>query len=88
MLSAVRHGDGITLTSREIGAKTNDIPEFAPLLDQVDDVDLAGAVITAEALPAPHAHAVYLRERGAPYLLTIKNNQHGLARRLQRLPWK
>ncbi len=36
-LSAVRHGDGITLASREIGTKTNEIPEFAPLLDQIDD---------------------------------------------------
>lgn len=88
MLSAVRHGDGITLASREIGAKANEIPEFAPLLDQVGDVDLAGAVITADALHAQHAHAAYLHERGAHYLLTIKNNQRGQARQLDRLPWK
>ncbi|MGI5135422.1 ISAs1 family transposase [Streptomyces sp. CA-106110] len=88
VLSAVRHGDGITLASREIGAKTNEIPEFAPLLDQIDDVDLAGAVITADALHAQHAHAAYLHERGAHYLLTIKNNQRGQARQLHRLPWK
>ncbi|MDQ0684094.1 hypothetical protein QFZ56_003057 [Streptomyces achromogenes] len=42
VLSAVRHGDGVTLASRETGAKTNEIPEFAPLLDQIDDADLAG----------------------------------------------
>ncbi|MFF4117509.1 hypothetical protein [Streptomyces sp. NPDC001714] len=30
------------LASPEIGAKTNEIPEFAPLLDQIDDADLAG----------------------------------------------
>ncbi|MFE4755008.1 ISAs1 family transposase [Streptomyces mirabilis] len=88
VLSAVRHGDGITPASREIGAKTNEIPEFALLLDHVDDADLAGAVITADALHAQHAHAVYLRERGAHYLLTIKNNQRGQARQLHRLPWK
>lgn len=88
VLSAVRHGDGITLASREIGAKTNEIPEFAPLLDQVDDADLAGAVITADALHAQHAHAACLRERGAHYLLTINNNQRGQARQLHGLPWK
>jgi predicted transposase YbfD/YdcC len=88
VLSAVRHGDGITLASRGIGAKTNGIPEFAPLLDQVDDVDLAGAVITADALHAQRSHAAYPRERGAHYLLTIKNNQRGQARRPHRLPWK
>lgn len=68
VLSAVHHGDGITLASREIGAKTNEIPEFQPLLDQVDDADLAEAVITADALHAQHAqhaHTAYLRERGA-----------------------
>ena len=88
VLSAVRHGDGITPASREIGAKTNEIPEFQPLPDQVDDADLAGTVITADALHAQHAHAAYLRERGAHYLLTIKNNQRGQARQLHRLPWK
>ena len=74
VLSAVRHGDGVTLASREIGAKTNEIPEFAPLLDQIDDADLAGTVVTADALHAQRDHATYLHERGAHYLLTIKNN--------------
>ncbi|MEY9988071.1 putative transposase YbfD/YdcC [Streptomyces sp. V4I8] len=90
VLSAVRHGDGdgVTLASREIGAKTNEIPEFAPLLDQIDDTDLAGTVVTADALHAQRDHATYLHERGAHYLLTIKNNQRGQARQLHALPWK
>ncbi|WP_075692810.1 ISAs1-like element IS1629 family transposase, partial [Streptomyces acidiscabies] len=88
VLSAVRHGDGITLASREIGAKTNEIPEFQPLLDQLDDADLKGAVVTADALHAQRDHATYLHERGAHYLLTIKNNQRGQARQLHALPWK
>ncbi|MGI5143819.1 ISAs1 family transposase [Streptomyces sp. CA-106110] len=87
VLSAVRHGDGITLASREIGAKTNEIPEFAPLLNQIDDADLADAVVTVDALHAQRTHADYLHQRGAHYLLTIKNNQWNLARQLQRLPW-
>jgi predicted transposase YbfD/YdcC len=88
LLSAVRHGDGVTLASREISAKTNEIPEFAPLLDQIDDTDLAGTVVTADALHAQRDHATYLHERGAHYLLTIKNNQRGQARQLHALPWK
>ncbi|GAA2313033.1 hypothetical protein GCM10010234_67290 [Streptomyces hawaiiensis] len=79
---------GITLASREISAKANEIPEFAPLLDQIDDADLAGTVVTADAPPAPRDHATYLHERGAHYRLTIKNNQRGQARRLHALPWK
>lgn len=50
VLCAVRHGDGITLASGETRVKANEIPEFQPLLDQIDDADLAGAVITADAL--------------------------------------
>nr|WTB33817.1 ISAs1 family transposase [Streptomyces sp. NBC_00830]WTB35162.1 ISAs1 family transposase [Streptomyces sp. NBC_00830] len=89
VLSIVRHGDGITLASREIGAKTNEIPEFAPLLDQLDDTDLTGAVITVDALHAQRAHAHYLVEqRGAHYLFTIKSNQRKLAAQLVGLPWK
>jgi len=89
VLSVVSHGDGITLASREIGAKTNEIPEFAPLLDQLDDADLRGAVITVDALHAQRAHATYLVEqRGAHYLFTIKANQRKLARQLKDLPWK
>lgn len=89
VLSAVTHSDGITLASREIGAKTNEIPEFAPLLDQIDDADLTGTVITVDALHAQRAHATYLVEqRGAHYLLTVKANQKKLAKQLRDLPWK
>ena len=31
VLSAVRHGDGVSIAAREIAAKSNEIPEFAPL---------------------------------------------------------
>jgi predicted transposase YbfD/YdcC len=89
ILSAVRHGDGVTAAAREIDAKTNEIPEFAPLLDQIPEADLTGAVVTADALHAQRAHAAYLVEkRDAHYLLTIKNNQRNLAAQLRKLPWQ
>lgn len=78
ILSAVRHADAVTLASRQIGAKTNEIGEFAPLLNQIADGDVAGAVITVDALHAQRAH----------YLITIKGNQPTLAAQLRRLPWK
>jgi hypothetical protein len=37
VITAVRHSDALTAALREIGAKTNEIPEFATLLDAVDD---------------------------------------------------
>ena len=57
---------GVVLGQAEVGAKANEIPMFTPLLDRID---IAGAVITADAM---HAHAGYLAGRGAYYLLTVK----------------
>ncbi|MER5225178.1 ISAs1 family transposase [Streptomyces flaveus] len=88
VLTAVRHDDALTAVLREIGAKTNEIPEFAPLLDTVDDADLADAVITVDALHAQKDHARYLVEdRRAHYLLSVKDNQPTLAGQLRKLPW-
>ncbi|MGW9030126.1 transposase family protein [Streptomyces sp. NPDC055722] len=77
LMTAVRHDDTLTAALREIGAKTNEIPEFAPLLDQIDQADLTDAVITVDALRAQKDHARYLVEqRDAHYLLSVKNNHH------------
>jgi hypothetical protein len=32
IFSAVRHHDALTVAAREVGAKTNEIPEFQPLM--------------------------------------------------------
>ena len=89
VLTAVRHHDGLTVALREIGAKTNEIPEFIPLLDTIGDQDLTGSVVTVDALHAQTSHARYLvEERKAHYLLSVKNNQSTLARQLTSLPWK
>ncbi|MCA1224246.1 transposase family protein, partial [Streptomyces sp. 8L] len=78
----------LTAVLREIGAKTNEIPEFAPLLDAFDDADLREAVITVDAIHAQKEHARYLVEdRHAHYLLSVKNNQPTLASQLRKLPW-
>jgi hypothetical protein len=59
---------------------------FATLLDHID---LAGAVVTADALHAQRAHADYLvTQRGAHYLITVKRNQPGLRLQLAALPWR
>jgi predicted transposase YbfD/YdcC len=89
LLSVVRHRDGLSLATRPIAAKTNEITEFAPLLDQIPDRDLTNRVVTADALHAQRAHAVYLVEqRHAHYLFTVKDNQPNLAAQLRALPWK
>jgi predicted transposase YbfD/YdcC len=89
VLSMVRHHDALTAASREIAAKTNEIPEFPRLLDQLEDAEVAGAVFTMDALHAQRETARYLVEqRHAHYLITIKDNQPTLAAQLRALPWK
>jgi predicted transposase YbfD/YdcC len=86
LLAALDHGRGVVLGQVDVQAKTNEIPMFATLLDRVD---LAGAVVTADALHAQRAHAGYLvAKRGAHYLITVKGNQPGLRAQLAALPWR
>lgn len=86
LLGAIDHRHGVVLAQSEIGAKTNEIPAFAPLLDTIE---LTGAVVTADALHAQRSHADYLvLTRGADYLLTVKGNQPGLHAQLVSLPWR
>ncbi|MFI1443194.1 transposase [Streptomyces fructofermentans] len=88
-MTAVRHDDTLTDVLHEIGIKTNEIPAFAPLLDQIDAADFTDAVITVDALHAQKDHARYLVEQqDAHYLLPMKNNQPTLADQLRTLPWK
>jgi predicted transposase YbfD/YdcC len=63
---------------------TNEITGFQPLLDQVD---LAGRVVTADALHTQADHADYLvGRRQADYLFCVKGNQPGLETAINHLP--
>jgi predicted transposase YbfD/YdcC len=89
VISAVRHHDTLTAAARKIDAKSNEIPAFAPLLDDIADADLTGAVVTMDALHAQRDHAIYLVEqRRAHYLVTVKGNQPKLSAQLRGLPWR
>ena len=48
------------------------MPAFQPLLA---GLDLAGVVVTADALHTQRDHAAFLVDRGADYLLVVKANQ-------------
>ena len=56
LLAAATHDNTLVLGQVEVGAKSNEIPLFAPLLDGLADagVDLTRAVITADALCRRH----------------------------------
>ncbi|MCA1671124.1 MAG: ISAs1 family transposase [Actinobacteria bacterium] len=83
------HSDALVLSQVEVGAKTNEIPQFAPLLEGLAHagVDLGAAVITADALHTQRSHAEYLHSAGAEFVLTVKHNQPGLFAALDALPW-
>jgi predicted transposase YbfD/YdcC len=89
LLAAATHDDALVLGQVEVGAKSNEIPQFAPLLDTLASagVDLAHTVITADALHTQRAHADYLHERGAGFVFTCKQNQPRLFAALDALPW-
>ncbi len=85
LLSALCQQSGTVLGQLSVGAKTNEVPVLAKLLDTMD---ITGAVITADALHTQHGTAEYIVSRGAHYILTVKNNQRNLRKRLKALPWK
>jgi predicted transposase YbfD/YdcC len=85
LLAAFDHAHGVVLGQAEVGAKTNEIPLFTALLDRLD---IADAVITADALHAQRSHATYLAGRSAHYLLIVKRNQPSLHAQLAALPWR
>jgi predicted transposase YbfD/YdcC len=86
LMACLDHASGVVRAQVAVDGKTNEIPMFATALDQIGD--LAGAVITADAMHAQRGHATYLHGRGAHYVLTIKGNQPGLRDQLKALPWK
>jgi hypothetical protein len=73
------------LAQRQVDGAPGEVPGFRPLLA---DLDLAGVVVTADALH-PHADAAEFLVAGkqAHYLLTVKANQPTLLDRCARLPW-
>ena len=85
LLAALDHAHGVVLGQADVDVKTNEIPMFPALLDRIEITD---AVITADALHAQQAHAEYLHQRGAGYLLIVKRNQPGLHAQLAALPWR
>jgi hypothetical protein len=83
LFAALLHQTGTVMAQRRVDDKTNEISELAPLLEEVD---LAGRVVTADALHTQVEHARWLVEnKQADYLLTVKDNQPSLVRSIDRL---
>ncbi|MFF3668515.1 ISAs1 family transposase [Microtetraspora malaysiensis] len=86
LLSAVDHATGAVVAQTDVDGTTNEITRFRPLLN---NMDLTGCVITADALHTQRDHAEFLvGEKNAHYLLIVKKNQPSQYRQLTGLPWR
>jgi predicted transposase YbfD/YdcC len=74
------------LGQARVDGKTNEVTQFAPLLQPID---LAGCVVTADAMHTQRAHAEFLvSHKDADYILIVKKNQPSLYAQLKKLPWR
>lgn len=85
LLAALDHATGVVLAQVDVDVKTNEIPRFTTVLDQI--ADLSGVVVTVDAMHAQTGHAHYLHARGAHLLVCVKGNQPRLHQQLKALPW-
>jgi predicted transposase YbfD/YdcC len=85
LLACMDHATRAVLAQRQVDGAPGEVPAFQPLLDRLD---LAGAVITADAL---HTHAdtaeFLVSQKQAHYLFTVKANQPTLLDRCAALAW-
>lgn len=84
LFSAMAHGAGIVVAQTQVNEKSNEITAFAPVLE---DLDLTGALVTADAMHTQVEHARYLVEtKQAAYLFQVKANQPRLLEALESIP--
>jgi predicted transposase YbfD/YdcC len=74
----------VVAAQAEVGKKTNEVPMAAVVLDQID---LNGKVVTADALHTVKATANCIHERGGEFVLPVKENRRALFDALNTLPW-
>ena len=89
-MAAATHGESVVLAERLIGAKTNEVPEFAPLLrglaQRVGGV--GGCVFTMDAAHTVRAHAQLITaELFAHYVMIVKQNTPTLYDKIDALDW-
>jgi predicted transposase YbfD/YdcC len=88
LLAVIDQHTRVVLGQTAVDGKTNEINRFTPLIDTLTGIDLAGVVITADALHTQRGHVTDLHTRGAHWVLTVKGNQPRLRRQLAALPWR
>jgi predicted transposase YbfD/YdcC len=85
LVAALAHGIGAVLGQVAVDAKSNEIPAVRELLKTF--ADLAGVVLTIDAMHTQHDTAQLILGRGADYVMTVKANMPTLHQQLKKLPW-
>jgi len=85
LVAALAHGIGAVLGQVAVDGKSNEIPAVRELLKAF--ADLAGAVLTIDAMHTQHDTAQLILGRGADYVMTVKGNMPALYKQLKKLPW-
>lgn len=75
VVSAYAHEAGLVLAARAVESKGNEITAIPELLDMLA---LEGAVVTIDAMGTQKAIAAKIVEKGADYVLALKENQGAL----------
>lgn len=75
MVSAWASANRLVLGQRKVDDKSNEITAIPALLSVLE---LAGCIVTIDAMGAQRAIATAIIERGADYVLALKGNQGGL----------
>jgi predicted transposase YbfD/YdcC len=86
LVAALAHGIGAVLGQVAVDVKSNEIPAVRDLLKTF--ADLAGAVITIDAMHTQSDTAQLILSRHADYVMTVKGNMPTLYKQLKKLPWK
>ena len=81
LVAALAHGIGTVLGQVAVDAKSNEIPAVRELLKAF--ADLAGAVLTIDAMHTQHDTAQLILGRGADYVMTVKGNMPTLVQAAQ-----
>jgi predicted transposase YbfD/YdcC len=84
LLSGICQATGVIIGQVAVGEKTSEVPKLRALLA---GLDIAGAVITADALHTCRETAEDIIAAGAHYIFVVKANQPLLRKQLKALPW-
>jgi len=85
LVAAYDHRHGVVLGQLAVAAKSNEIPAVRTLLA---GFDLAGVVVTVDAMHTQTDTAQLIVDGGGDYVFTVKKNQPKLYAACKALPWR